>query len=130
MVVFKDTLENGCVYLEEKERQVVSVITVAAPRCSELTEDKLEKNVLEEFREKVRLVLRCAAREGKTGLILGALGCGAYRCPPSLVARQMKGVLAEEEFRGWFEEVVFAVYGKGPMGAKNFGVFQEVFDQS
>ncbi|KAI4834273.1 hypothetical protein E4T44_08925 [Aureobasidium sp. EXF-8845] len=121
VVVFKDTLDNGCVELEEEERIVVSVVTVAAPRCPELTGDKMgfkEQRVLDEFREKVRLVLRCAAREGKIGLVLGALGCGAYRCPPGLVAREMKGVLAEEEFR---------VYGKGPVGERNFRVFQETF---
>jgi uncharacterized protein (TIGR02452 family) len=130
VVVFKDTLDNGCVDLTEEERVVVSVVTIAAPRLPELTDDKTEfkeQRVLEEFREKVRLVLRCAAREGKTGLVLGALGCGAYRNPPGLVAREMKGVLAEEEFRGWFERVVFAVYGKGPVGERNFRVFQEVF---
>jgi uncharacterized protein (TIGR02452 family) len=130
VVVFKDTLDNGCVDLKEEERLVVSVVTVAAPRLPELTEDRTEfkeQRVLEEFQEKVRLVLRCAAREGKTGLVLGALGCGAYRCPPDLIAREMKGVLAEEEFRGWFERVVFAVYGKGPVGEKNFGIFREVF---
>jgi uncharacterized protein (TIGR02452 family) len=130
VVVFKDTLENGCVDLKEEDREVVSVVTVAAPRCPELTDDGLqfaEESRLDEFRDKVRLVLRCAAREGKTGLILGALGCGAYRCPPELVAREMKGVLMEEEFRGWFEKVVFAVYGKGPTGERNFGVFREVF---
>jgi uncharacterized protein (TIGR02452 family) len=130
VVVFKDTLDNGCVDLKEEDREVVSVITVAAPRCPELTDDKLDfkdKSTLEEFRDKVRLVLRCAAREGKTGLVLGALGCGAYRCPPALVAREMKGVLAEEEFRGWFEKIVLGVYGKGPVGERNFGVFRKVF---
>jgi uncharacterized protein (TIGR02452 family) len=129
VVVFKDTLENGCVDLAEEERMVVSVVTVAAPRLPGLTDDGMqfkEKSVLEEFREKVRLVLRCAAREAKTGVVLGALGCGAYRCPPALVAREMKQVLAEEEFRGWFERVIFAVYGKGPVGERNFRVFQEV----
>jgi uncharacterized protein (TIGR02452 family) len=130
VVVFKDTLDNGCVDLTEEEMVVVSVVTAAAPRCPKLTDDKTEfkeQRVLGEFREKVRLVLRCAAREGKTGLVLGALGCGAYRCPPALVAREMKGVLAEEEFRGWFGRVVFAVYGKGPVGERNFRVFQKVF---
>ncbi|KEQ69497.1 hypothetical protein M436DRAFT_56092 [Aureobasidium namibiae CBS 147.97] len=131
VVVWKDTLDNGCVDLKEGVREVVSVVTVAAPRNPGLTDDKKgfrEEGVLGEFRNKVKLVLRCAAREGKTGLVLGALGCGAYRCPPELVAREMKGVLEEEEFRGWFDRVVFAVYGKEPVGERNLGVFREVFD--
>ncbi|KAI5239699.1 hypothetical protein E4T43_06641 [Aureobasidium subglaciale] len=131
VVVFKDTLDNNCVELKQEERVVISVLTVAAPRCPELTADGenfKEESVLQEFREKVRLVLRCAAREGKTGLVLGAMGCGAYRCPPRLVAREMKEVLGEEEFKGWFGKVVFAVYGRGPVGKRNLEVFKDVFD--
>jgi uncharacterized protein (TIGR02452 family) len=130
VVVFKDTLENGCVDLPEEQRVVVSVITIAAPRRPRLTYDNKEfadQRVEEEFREKIRLVLRCAARESKTGLVLGALGCGAYGCPPEAVAREMKDVLGEREFRGWFRGVGFAVYGKGVVGERNFGVFREVF---
>ncbi|CAD0082693.1 unnamed protein product [Aureobasidium vineae] len=130
IVVFKDTLDNECVELSEGERVMVSVVTVAAPRRPRLTEDGQrfkDQSVLEEFRDKVRLVLRCAAGEDKTGLVLGALGCGAYGCPPGLVAKEMKEVLEEEEFRGWFEKVVFAVYAKGPVGKRNLEVFREVF---
>ncbi|CAD0107035.1 unnamed protein product [Aureobasidium uvarum] len=130
IVVFKDTLDNECVELSKEQRVVVSVITVAAPRRPELTEDGKrfrDQSVLEGFRDKVRLVLRCAAGEGKTGLVLGALGCGAYGCPPGLVAEEMEDVLGEEEFRGWFERVVFAVYAKGPVGKRNLELFREVF---
>lgn len=130
VAVFKDTLDNECADLVEGERVLVSVVTVAAPRGPKLTSDGQEfkdQNVLEEFRGKIRLVLRCCAREGKTALVLGALGCGAYRCPPKLVAREMKQVLEEEEFGGWFERVVFAVYGAGPVGKRNFEVFRAVF---
>lgn len=131
IVVFKDTLDNECRELSEEEKVLVSVVTVAAPRGPRLTKNGQrfeDENVLDEFRDKVRLVLRCAAGEGKTGLVLGALGCGAYRCPPQLVAQEMKQVLEEEEFRGWFEKVVFAVYGTGPVGKRNLEVFQKVFD--
>ncbi|KEQ93666.1 hypothetical protein AUEXF2481DRAFT_41900 [Aureobasidium subglaciale EXF-2481] len=130
VVVFKDTLDNNCEELKQEKRVVVSVLTVAAPRCPELTADGenfREERVLQEFREKVRLVLRCAARGGKTGLVLGAMGCGAYRCPPRLIAREMKKVLGEEEFKGWFGKVVFAVYGRGPVGKRNLEVFKDVF---
>lgn len=130
VVVWKDTLDNECRELSEEDRTLVSVVTVAAPRNPELTNDGnefMDANVLEEFREKVRLVLRCCAREGKTALVLGALGCGAYRCPPQLVAREMKKVLEDEEFRGWFGRVVFAVYAAGPVGKRNLEVFREVF---
>jgi hypothetical protein len=39
----------------------------------------------------------------------------------------MKKALEREEFEGWFESVVFAVYAVGPAGMRNLKVFQEVF---
>ncbi len=55
------------------------------------------------------------------------MGCGAYLCPPRLVATEMRNILLEDEFRGWFRRVVFAVYSKKGNGPGNFEVFQEVF---
>jgi uncharacterized protein (TIGR02452 family) len=63
-----------------------------------------------------------------TNLVLGAMGCGAYQCPPRAVAQEMKKALEREEFDGWFERVVFAVYAAGPTGKQNFEVFKEVFE--
>jgi uncharacterized protein (TIGR02452 family) len=68
-----------------------------------------------------------AAGEGVTRLVLGAMGCGAYRCPPRVVAKEMKMALESEEFAGWFESIAFAVYAAGPIGQKNLEVFREVF---
>lgn len=39
----------------------------------------------------------------------------------------MKQVMEVEEFRGWFERVVFAVCGTGPVGKRNLEVFRKVF---
>jgi len=130
VVVFKDTISNDCCDLKPAERMIVGVVTVAAPCLPKLTDDRLEfadESVLKEFRDKVRLVLRIMAADGKTCIVLGAMGCGAYRCPPGLVAREMKGVLEEEEFQGWFELIVFAVYGSGPVGKRNLEIFRNAF---
>jgi len=55
---------------------------------------------------------------------LGALGCGVYKCPPCLVAEEMKSILLEPEFKGWFKKVVFALGKRG----RSVPLFQEVFD--
>jgi uncharacterized protein (TIGR02452 family) len=55
------------------------------------------------------------------------MGCGAYGCPPRLVATEMRDILLESEFRGWFKEVVFAVYSRQSNGPSNFEIFEEVF---
>ena len=59
---------------------------------------------------------------------LGAMGCGAYWCPPHAVAREMKAILLEPEFKGWFKKVVFAVYSSPGNGEKNFNIFSEIFE--
>lgn len=132
VVVFKDTIHHGCPELDVAARLVVSVVTVAAPCRPKLTDDRLsfaEESVLQEFRKKVELVLRIAARNGKTCVVLGAMGCGAYGCPPGLVAWEIRKVLEEEEFQGWFDRIVFAAYGSGPVGKRNLDVFWKEFAQ-
>ena len=54
-------------------------------------------------------MLREMAGKGHTNLVLGALGCGAFQNPPELVARLFKEVFQEEEFKGRFESVDFAI---------------------
>jgi uncharacterized protein (TIGR02452 family) len=60
----------------------------------------------------------------------GAMGCGAYGCPHAHVAEEMKAVLFDEEFVGWFKEVTFAVYPAGRTGQTNYDAFKEVFETS
>lgn len=56
------------------------------------------------------------------------MGCGAYACPPRVVASEMKSILLEPEFKGWFRQVVFAIYSKKDNGPGNFEIFKEAFD--
>jgi uncharacterized protein (TIGR02452 family) len=128
VVVHRGDLATGCKLLPEDERVVgLGVVTVAAPRYRRLTEDRkdfAEETVKEALREKVRAVLRMAAVNGRSNLVLGAMGCGAYGCPPQAVAREMRTVLEEKEWMGWFERVWWAVVD--PLGEGNAGVFGEV----
>ncbi|KAK5130602.1 hypothetical protein LTR08_001921 [Meristemomyces frigidus] len=131
VVVFRKDLEHACELLPKAERDVVAVITVAAPRYPELSEDeKAFKHAsdLQNLRDKIRLVYRMAASHGHTDMVLGAVGCGAYGCPREVVAKQMRLIFHEDEFAGWFENVLFAVYGKGRGGAENFEVFRKEFE--
>jgi uncharacterized protein (TIGR02452 family) len=127
VVVFRDTLDDDCVDLPA---HVLSVITVAAPCQPLLTEDGenfAKESDLVDLRERILLVLRIAAMNKVTNLVLGAMGCGAYGCPPRPVAQEMKKALELEEFVGWFERIVFAVYAAGPSGKRNLEAFTEVF---
>lgn len=148
VVIFKDDLDHDCVNLPKEDWRVVSVITVAAPRAPRLTVDGqsfANESDLNDLRGKIKLIYRIAAQNKKRYLVLGgqtqsrryflrgwwitvstgAMGCGAYACPPQLVAHEMKAILLEKEFGGYFDRVVFAVYSQGRNG--NFSVFSAVW---
>ncbi len=78
-------------------------------------------------KDKMRLCLRMAGTKGHTMLVLGAIGCGAFRNPPGEIVKCWQEVLAETEFAGgWFKEIWFAVYDRRNEG--NFEIFSEAFD--
>ncbi|KAK3203265.1 hypothetical protein GRF29_112g751347 [Pseudopithomyces chartarum] len=132
IVVFRDTLDNGLAEFDPAQRHVLSVLTIAAPCLPRLTGDKkqfADENDLKDLRQKILLTLRMAAHNGVTNLVLGAMGCGAYRCPPGVVAEEMKRAIEMEEFTGWFENLNFAVYAAGQIGQRNLEIFKTVFEQ-
>ncbi|MCJ1312994.1 hypothetical protein MMC25_006670 [Agyrium rufum] len=116
---------------------VVSVVSIAALRdpaistSSETGEERyrfLRDRAL--MRRKMRACLRVAGREKHRRLVLGALGCGAFGNPRGEVVSCWKEVLAEEEFAGWWEGIVFAVLEDGGTrdGDGNYGVFWRGLD--
>ncbi|KAJ7483340.1 hypothetical protein FB451DRAFT_1350544 [Mycena latifolia] len=127
VVVFKDDLGHECADLAAEDRCIVSIITVAAPRLPELTPDQSAfKNPsdLEDLRGKIRLMINTRPHDQTA-----AMGCGAYLCPPKLVASEMKSILLEEEFKGRFKRIVFAIYSSKPTGPTgNLEIFRQVFD--
>ncbi|KAF3768921.1 hypothetical protein M406DRAFT_231778, partial [Cryphonectria parasitica EP155] len=114
---------------------VVSVVSIAAVRCPKVSEvqslagDKRKVFADSEDRDltkrKMRLGLRVAAAKGHDCLVLGALGCGAFRNPVEEVADAWKEVLEETEFAGgWWREIWFAVFDQKNEG--NYEVFEKV----
>jgi uncharacterized protein (TIGR02452 family) len=128
------------------ELDVVSVVSVAALRRPDVTRAQkiiageiADREVFADPRDrdltkrKMRLTLRVCALHGHTRLVLGALGCGAFRNPAEDVAACWREVLGEAEFAGWFDKVMFAVLDKGSDGKNagrgglgNFGVFEKI----
>ncbi|KAL2266843.1 hypothetical protein VTJ83DRAFT_4120 [Remersonia thermophila] len=97
------------------KKEPKGLFVFADPAALELTKDKM------------RLCLRMAAAKGHTMLVLGAIGCGAFRNPPNEVVQCWLEVLGESEFAGgWFKEVWFAVLDRRNEG--NFEIFKDAFD--
>ncbi|KAI0441464.1 hypothetical protein F4803DRAFT_414512 [Xylaria telfairii] len=113
---------------------IVSVISVAAirrPAIRKVFENGQYRRSVFKFpadrnltKNKMRLTLRIAARQKHELLVLGAMGCGAFRNPEEEIAQCWSEVLDEAEFRGgWWREIWFAV-----LDTRNEGNF-EVFDR-
>ncbi|TGZ82468.1 hypothetical protein EX30DRAFT_317833 [Ascodesmis nigricans] len=116
--------------------EIVSVITMAAKVCRPWDvdasgtgyKDPRDRKLMV---EKIRMILRISGRKGERRLVLGALGCGAFGNPPLAIAGIWKEVLREDEFAGWWEEVVFAVYVPKKWDERalaNLNVFTQVLD--
>lgn len=72
------------------------------------------------LRKKITLMFQVAYDNGHTSLVLGALGCGVWGCPPKHVANIFKEVI--KEYDGVFSDIIFAVLGA------NYNLFNVVFD--
>lgn len=59
--------------------------------------------------EKMRTIFRIGALHGHDSLVLSAMGCGAFANPPAHIARLFHQVIGEEEFRGRFRLIDFAI---------------------
>lgn len=137
VLVMRESLANGHNLLDLSDPAslpVVSIVSVAAVRDPEVViggqygEEGRYKygKVRLVMKEKMRVVLRIAARTGHRSLVLAALGCGAFGNPRGEVVLCWKEVLEEREFSGgWWEQIVFAVLEEGGQkdGKGNFGVF-------
>lgn len=82
------------------------------------------------YRDRIKLdmrgVLRTAIAEGQQVLILSATGCGAFEHDPEVESRAWKEVLAETEFKGRFQEIVFAIL-YDPKKPDNVSAFKSMF---
>ncbi|KAI9371477.1 hypothetical protein BJX61DRAFT_28551 [Aspergillus egyptiacus] len=131
VVIFREGYENNHRMLDLQQPQtlpVVSVVSIAAVRNPEVNtrtrpptfadlDDRLWT------KEKMRVILRVAVHNRHRSLVLGALGCGAFMNPNEAVANCWVDVLLEQEFRGWFHQIVFAVLKDNTQGSDNFEVF-------
>jgi uncharacterized protein (TIGR02452 family) len=106
--------------------RTVTMLTAAALRHPDTTaEERFTAAGSAIMRVKIRLMLAAAARHGCHMLVLGAWGCGAYRCPPRHVAELFHEAL--QEHGACFGKVVFAILRRPYDAQDNFAVFQTVF---
>ncbi|KAJ5700299.1 hypothetical protein N7536_003312 [Penicillium majusculum] len=133
VIVFRNSVDNGYSFISGGEElhlsPTVSVISMAARSQPELTPD--ESTYVDVHHRylmiaKMELILRTAANNNHRRLILGALGCGAFHHPTQEVADCWYEVLMNKEFKGWFEQIYFAI--RDSPKEDNVEIFKETLD--
>lgn len=127
VLVFRSGEDEGYRIWKWKESVYFDFVAVAALRRPRLTpEGRMTDRDANITKEKIRTILRIAWDTGHSVLLLGALGCGAFRNPPHHVAELFRAVFNEEEFRGRFEQIHFAILDS--RGEGNYDVFRNTIE--
>ncbi|CRL24125.1 Protein of unknown function DUF2263 [Penicillium camemberti] len=133
VIVFRNSVDNGYLFMSDDEKlhlnPTVSVISMAARSQPKLTDDKstyVEVGHRYLMIAKMKLILRAAANNNHRRLVLGALGCGAFHHPTQEVADCWYEVLMKKEFKGWFEQIHFAV--RDAPKENNVEIFKKTLD--
>lgn len=131
VTVFRGNEMSG--YSLLKEPFQVNMIAVAGMNRPELVlengEYRIATELVEGIKNKIRTIFRIACQHGQRNLVLGALGCGAFRNHPKHVAELFRNVLSESEFDGAFSRICFAVKpDHNSNGDSNYTAFQSVLD--
>jgi uncharacterized protein (TIGR02452 family) len=96
------------------------ITTADGVRFKELTvRDKMELS------RRLRMILSTACQMGNDSVVLGPMGCGAWRNPPHSVARVFAEVLPE--YMGIFKEIVIAALTTARSAAEDAATNAEIF---
>ena len=107
-IYFRESEQKGYALMDEPVG--LSFITVAGMNRPDLTTDgMIAAHHVEPIKNKIRTIFRMGLVHGHDSLVLGALGCGAFRNPPRHVARLFHEVMDEPEFKNKFRRIVFAI---------------------
>ena len=130
VTIFRDCEEKGYPLLAQPWQ--VNMIAVAAMNRPPLEvvdgEERVVAHLVPAAKNKMRTIFRIARDNNQTTLVLGAIGCGAFRNPPAHTAELFREVLEDPEFAGVFKRVCFAIKeDHNSRGAGNYKPFAKVF---
>jgi uncharacterized protein (TIGR02452 family) len=104
--IFRGTESEGYPYL--KVPYFVNCIAVAALfRPPTDQKGRLSTEDAEKMEKKITTIFKISYDNGNEGIILGALGCGAFKNPPGHISEIFEKVI--KKFSGCFKEIRFAI---------------------
>jgi uncharacterized protein (TIGR02452 family) len=123
VTVFRDTEKNQYTLMNPQELSFIAAPGLNHPPLTK--EGSLTPAQERYFEEKILLIFQVAKKNHHDSLVLGPLGCGAWRCPPQHVAQIFKKTCAK--LNGLFAHITFACYSRPELPDTNFTVFSNVF---
>jgi len=107
VTIFKGGSDTRYTLLEEPFE--VAVVSVSAVKNPTLHNGKLEPWVIDTTKSKIRQIFDIAIENGHDSLVLSAFGCGAYKTPPTEMARLFKEVIDSKKYKRAFKAIHFAI---------------------
>lgn len=106
--VFRGTEQDGYPLLDTPyQMSFIAVAGINRPALA--SPERIAPELVEPVKNKIRTIFRIGLLHGHDSLVLGALGCGAFRNPPSHIARLFHEVIDEKEFKNKYRLLLFAI---------------------
>lgn len=131
VTIFRGSERAGYPLLRKSwKANFIAVAAVNRPDTETVNgEARLTPLMAQATKNKIRTILRIAVDNAQENLVLGALGCGAFRNPPAHMAELFAEVLGEEEFNGAFKRIFFSIIeDHNSRNGGNFLPFASVFN--
>ncbi|CAF0936859.1 unnamed protein product [Rotaria sordida] len=130
LTVFRQPENTGYEYMNKPLYGVCS-LAMAAYRDPMLNGTMLAPKYAVGMRKKIENIFAIAYHHKHDCLVLSALGCGAFRNPPSYAAKLFHTVI--EQYAGFFQSIIFAIIDDHNTGQQhnpqgNFKSFKEELD--
>jgi uncharacterized protein (TIGR02452 family) len=120
--IVKDSDYNLLRVQDQKEISMLAVHAMKNPKIT-ATNSFTNETDKELTTLKIESIFKVAIKHGHKTLILGALGCGAYRNPPIEIAKFFQQMI--EKYQMYFDEILFAIR-KSSADDENFAIFSEI----
>lgn len=95
-----------------------------------LVDGRLSDRAVAITKNKIRTIYRIGILHGHDSLVLGAWGCGAFGNPPEQMAHLFIDVLNEDEFRGRYKDIRFAIIEDHNSRGRNYQTFKNVIGKN
>lgn len=82
------------------------------------------------IKNKIRTIYRIGVLHGHDSLVLGAWGCGDFGNLSEQIAQLFVNVLNEDEFRGRYKDIRFAIIEDHNSRGRNYQTFKNVIDKN